>query len=160
MDEVARYRKRLAPLEADARGQRWANERPWHTKTHVWSEDGVVVVDLHDLGAAIAKRAVQEVLAAGPPGAGALLFVHGRGRHSPGGAQVLRGVVSKELKLACTEAPAWSIRAVGAGRIAWITDRKRAPRSVTGDWGLGSWAGVVGLVTAIGTAVGHAFGWW
>jgi hypothetical protein len=159
MDEVARYRKLLRPIEEQARGQRWANERPWKVASHVWSEDGVVVLDLHDLGAGIARDLVRRVLEE-PAAAGALILIHGRGRHSVGASQVLRNVVHKELKLACAEQTAWSFRMMGAGRTAWISDRKRAPRGVTGEWGPGIWVGWAGLLTAIGAAVGHALGLW
>jgi hypothetical protein len=159
MDEVARYRKLLRPVEDEAKGQRWANERPWHTKTHVWNEDGVVVVDLHDLGAGIARKAVQLLLDV-PAERGAIVLIHGRGRHSVGASQVLRNVVHKELKLACGERADWSFRMVGAGRTAWISDRKRAPRSVTGEWGLGTWVWLTSLAAAVAASLGHAVGLW
>lgn len=159
MDEVSRYRKLLRSIEAETRDQPWANERPWRTKTHVWSEDGVVVVDLHDLGAGIARKVVKAMLDE-PAEAGAILLIHGRGRHTVGASQVLRNVVHKELKLACAERSDWSFRMVGSGRTAWISDRKRAPRSVTGDWGLGTWSGLAALVAAVAASLGHFFGWW
>ena len=135
-DDVARYRASLAPIEVDARDQRWADKRPWRVETHVGAESGMAVVDLHDLSAANARQAVREVVA-NPPAAGAVVFVFGRGRHTLGPSQVLRGVVVKELRRACAEEEDWSYRMIGPARTVWITDRTRAPRAATGEWGWG-----------------------
>jgi hypothetical protein len=99
-DDVQRYRKRLAPIERAAKEQPWANQRPWKVRTHVGWEKELPVVDLHDLSAALARRVVLELLEE-PPESGAVVFVHGRGRHTAGPAPVLRGVVLEELKRAC-----------------------------------------------------------
>ena len=147
----------LPALEADAAGQRWAEERPWRVATHVGAESGVAVVDLHDLSAAVARKAVREVLAE-PPAAGAVVFVFGRGRHTLGPSQVLRNVVVKELRRACAEEEAWSYRMVGAARTVWITDRGRAPRAATGAWGPGTWLLFALLLLALVVAVLHALG--
>jgi hypothetical protein len=158
MDDVERYRKRLRAVEVEAREQRWAKERPWKLATHVWWEQGVPVVDLHDLGAGLARTAVREVLEA-PASVGAVVFVHGRGRHSVG-VKVLRGVVQKELARACGATRGWSYRTVGSGRTVWVSDRGRAPDWATGRWGPLVWVGWASLAAAVGAAVGHALGLW
>jgi hypothetical protein len=156
-DDVDRYRAGLAPIEVDAAGQRWAEERPWRVQTHIGAESGMAVVDLHDLSAAVARRAVREVIAS-PPAAGAVVFVFGRGRHTLGPSPVLRGVVVEELRRACSEEEAWSYRMMGPARTVWITDRARAPRAATGQWGLGEWLLLALFVVAAIVAVLGALG--
>ena len=86
--DVERLTRVLSPIDDLARRQRWDDERPWRVATHLWVEDGLVVVDLHDLGAKSAKklmRAVLDELQVDGMQSGALAFVTGRGRHSSGG---------------------------------------------------------------------------
>jgi len=156
--DVARYRELLRGVEREAKGQPWADERPWQGKTHVVAEMGVAVVDLHDLGAALARTAVRAVIDAdAEPAAGAVVFVHGRGKHSVG-VHVLRSVAHKELQKACATQRRWRYRTVGNARVAWITDRKRAPDWVTGGWN--PWVWVVGgaLLLAAAAGIAHAIG--
>ncbi|MEQ1501647.1 MAG: hypothetical protein ABMB14_05420 [Myxococcota bacterium] len=161
-DDVAVLRKRLRDVERDAADLPWANDakrgRRWTVATHVWWENDVPVVDLHDLGAAGARSAVDAVLA-NPAEAGAVVFVHGRGKHSRG-PQVLHKVVQAELARACGAEAGWSFRTLGPGRTVWISDRSRAPASVTGGWGCGLRLVFAGLLVAAAVALGHAAGWW
>ena len=122
------------------------------------TEHGVVIVDLHDLKAGLARRAVREVLQH-PPQSGAVVFVHGRGRHTLGASSVLRGVVAKELRRACSDQSDWSFRPLGPARLAWISDRSRAPSSVTGGSGLVLWILLALLGLAFLLAVAKALGW-
>ncbi|MCA9490114.1 MAG: Smr/MutS family protein [Myxococcales bacterium] len=130
MADLRRYRSLLAGVERRARDLPWADQRPWRAKTHVEEAGGVVVVDLHDLNAGAARDAVRAVLAE-EPDAGAVVFVHGRGRHSDGRGPVLHHVVGQELRKSGTG----RIRALGPARVAWITDDRRAPGHVVGEWG-------------------------
>lgn len=153
--DAARYRARLVPVEDEARAQPWAAERPWRADTHVGTASGMAIVDLHDLGAAAARRAVREVLEA-PPDAGAVVFVHGRGNHTLGPSKVLRNVVHKELRRVCAEEPEWSFRPMGLARTVWISDRRRAPRAATGDWSWGFRLLLLLFAVAFVVAVLHA----
>lgn len=159
MDDVERYRGMLASVEAAARDQPWANERPWRVASHVTWEGRLPVVDLHDLRAALARDAVRAVLTR-PPAVGALVFVHGRGRHTLGAGSVLRDVVKKELQHACAEVSAWSYRPHGSARWVWITDWKRAPAQVTGGSSVGWWIALVGFALLVAWAVGRQAGAW
>lgn len=156
--DLERYQAALAPIQAGAKGQPWAKERPWRTRSHVICEAPLVVIDLHDLKAKLAAKAVAEVIAAGPPEAGALLFIVGQGRHSKGAGGVLGKVVTSALGKACSSHPGWSVRLVGPARVAWITDRRRAPSSVTGGGGQSLNLLLFLLLLAFLLALAHATG--
>jgi len=131
-DDVTRLRESLAPVADAAQSLRWADKRPWQSETHVFWSDRVPTVDLHDLNAKLAKRAVR-VCCEHPPETGAIFFVTGAGRHSLGPG-VLGGLVKSELKRACADRP-WSFRPAGPARFVLITDRSRAPSAATGALG-------------------------
>lgn len=149
----------LRPIEQAARSQAWAKQRPWTSATHVAVEQGVVVVDLHDLSAKLARKAVRAVVGLGPPPEGARVFVVGQGRHSLGRG-VLGKVVRNELGRVVRDEAGWTVRMAGPGRVAWITDRRRAPKELTGGGGLGFGLFLLGLGLAFGFAVGRQLGLW
>lgn len=157
-DDLATLRRALQPHERAADEQPWAEERPWRTKTHLWWENDLVVVDLHDLGAQIAREVIRSVLAERPE-RGGVIFVHGRGKRSAG-KTVLRGLLHKELDVARAENPQTSYRLAGSGRTVWISDPDRAPRWAKGHWGPGVIAWWLSLLAAAAVALGHALGLW
>lgn len=119
-----------------------------------------MVVDLHDLSAKLAKKAVRTVAELGPPSAGALVFVVGRGRNSTGPGGVLGKVVRSELGKVVREQQSGTVRMSGPARVVWITDRARAPRALVGGGGIGFWLFVLAGVAAFAFAVGHQLGLW
>jgi hypothetical protein len=145
-DDIARYRALLSDIALQARELRWAEERPWAVHTHVDWEGPLPVVDLHDLNARLSREALR-LLLEHPAEVGAVVLVHGRGRHTAGPTSVLRGVVHKELRRACQRTPGWSYRLLGAGRTVWISDRARAPREATGglSWWFWLWIALIAL---------------
>lgn len=151
MDDVGRLRRALDPLEADARRQRWDAERPWRTTTHVRREGELVVVDLHDLKVALARRAVHAAFDT-ELAEGAVVFVTGRGRHTAGPSSPLRQSVVGTLQKACGTTEGWSYRLVGPGRVAWIHDRRRAPAQLVGGGGgwLWLWLALLALAFVVG----------
>lgn len=148
--DLARVSSLLGPIEALARRQRWDTERPWRVKTHIWVEDGLVVVDLHDLGAKGAKQLVRVVVdhaaAEGLQG-GAVAFVTGRGRHSAG-SPVLKELVGRRLAAAAADHGDWSVHVLGAGRVSLVTDPTRAPGRASNTLGWGFWLLLAGLAAA------------
>lgn len=135
---------------------RWADKRPWRAETHIrWAGD-LPEIDLHDLDARHARKAVQ--LAAGQHlDTGAMRFVTGRGRHTLGPGGVLGGVVRGELvKLA--DGRDWIVRPSGPARWLLITDPERAPASATGALGAGFWLFMAGFALAACVTVARAFG--
>ena len=138
MDDAARIASWLVDVEQTARKQRWDSERPWRTRTHVWLEDRLPVVDLHDLGASPARRAAEVVGArAAELDAGAVVFITGRGKRSAG-LPVLGEVVSAALA-ARVAADGGRFGPKGPGRLVLIVDEARAPRAATGKLSLGVW---------------------
>lgn len=123
-------------------------------------EHGVVVVDLHDLSAKLAKKAVRAVCELGAPKAGAVVFVVGRGKHSrtPGG--VLGKVVRSELGQIVRETQVGTVRMSGPARVVWLTDRASAPTAIIGGGGWAFQLFMLGLAAAFGVAVGRQLGWW
>ena len=142
-DDATVLRDQLVSVEESASGLRWAAERPWKTRSHVWIEDGLPVVDLHDLNVRLARKAVRATIeVAADLHCGAVCFVTGRGRHSMG-PPALRGMVASELRHACEEDSNWSQRAGHAGRWMLITDPDRAPGVATGQLGPAFWTLVI-----------------
>jgi len=143
-DDVERLREELKPIAEAATDLKWADKRPWKAETHVFWESAVPTVDLHDLNAKLAKKAVLQACTHESE-TGALFFVTGRGRHSLGPG-VLGGVVKSELKKIC-DGKDWSFRPAGPAKYVLITDRKKAPGAATGALGPLFWL-FVGLLAA------------
>jgi len=153
MDDVARLRAALRAVEAGAKTQPWDRQRPWRVATHVGWHGEVPLVDLHDLKVKHAKAAVRTALDTfdpheGSPGAGAVVFVTGRGRHSLRHDAPVKQAVHGALAKACIDRTGWSLRQPGPGRVVWIYDRARAPSAVTGGGGGWLWLWFVGIAAA------------
>ena len=147
MDDVARLRAALHPVEHAARSLPWASNRPWRPDTHVGLSSAVPTVDLHDLGRKQAELAVDQVVEiAERLQAGAVFFVVGRGRHSIGGA-VLPAVVGDRLREVGADR-GWRVRTPRSGRYALIIDPSRAPAAATGALGWGFWLWMAFVVGA------------
>ena len=101
----------------------------------------MLVVDLHDLKAALARRAIDAVVSvADELDAPAVVFVTGRGRHSVGKG-VLGGVAASALRDAVRAHRGWQMTPA-AGRWTLVLDPRRAPAAATGRLGWGFWLGV------------------
>ncbi len=137
----------LTSIEVKADKLPWASERPWRTETHLWAESGLPMVDLHDLGPALAKQVVATL---GEEGeglqTGAVCLITGRGRHSMGRA-VLPQVVGEALQT-LSAAHGWRMRSGAAGRMILITNELAAPRAATGALGPGFWLLAAGFGAA------------
>ena len=113
-------------VEKDAKELRWAKERPWKCASHVWEENGLPIIDLHDLNARLTKqiiRAVESVSA--ELRTGGVVFITGVGRHSVG-VPVLRQVVTGTL-MRFEQQQGWRHRDVGGGRLLLVIDEARIP---------------------------------
>jgi hypothetical protein len=157
VEALLALRARLRPVEADADRLPWAAERPWRVRTHIGVDDGLLVVDLHDLGAAQVERLVGllDGLTA-VPGA-AVVFVTGRGRRSRG-APVLPQVTAAALRGLARRHPGWRVVAGGAGRVVLVLDAARAPGHLTGrmGWGLRLLLGALVVAALARCALGCA----
>jgi len=131
-DDVESVRDALVEVEARAVDLRWAEERPWRVDSHVHDEFGVVTIDLHDLNASLAKRALKAVIARieGLAGGG-VIFITGQGRHSVG-LPVLRNIVLGAL-VRLERDRGWRVRDCGAGRVLLVVDEGRIPARYRSD---------------------------
>jgi hypothetical protein len=135
--DVRRIQHVLSRIERDAKKLPWAKERPWKTDTHVWSEDGLPVVDLHDLSVGLGRKVTERVIKL-TIGTGAVSFITGQGRNSIGPSQ-LKGAVSSILMRAVDQNADWSLRPDGPGRYVLITDPDKAPRIAQTSLPVGFW---------------------
>jgi hypothetical protein len=146
-DSLSAIAVALEPVEEAAQTLRWFDERPWQVATHLRVEDGLPVVDLHDLNARTARLAVSAIVEAAPDlDVGAVLFVVGVGRRSAG-PPVLGRVVLEVLA-----ASPFTAKHGARGRIALILDPTRASGVALGGGGLGMmlwWAFVVGCILVV-----------
>jgi len=148
MTDVERLQRSLASVERGAKELPWAKERPWRAETHVWAENRLPVVDLHDLGAKLAEKAVHRSAAVSTDlQAGAVCFVTGRGRRSIGPG-VVRKVAEEELREYCHQRGCY-YRPAGPGRLVLVVDPGRAPVSATGRLGIGFWLVVTLFLVAV-----------
>jgi hypothetical protein len=124
--DLQQLREALASLEDEARELPWAAERPWRTATHLRPEGDLIQVDLHDLNARCARRAVRLVAArAAELDTGAVGFITGVGSHSIGPG-VLTEVVGRELRRIAPP-QGWRYQPNGKGALILIWDPQRAP---------------------------------
>ena len=146
--DVEAVRDALGEVQARAVDLRWAEERPWRVESHVHDEFGVVTIDLHDLNAALTKRALRAVVAlAEMLSGGGVIFITGQGRHSVG-LPVLRRIVLGSL-VRLERDRGWRVRDCGAGRILLIVDEARIPARYRADMPL--W--IPGFFVAFGVAL-------
>ena len=156
--DVRRIQKALSRVERDARKQPWAKERHWKTETHVWVEDGLAVVDLHDLSVSLGKKATERVIKL-TISAGAVSFITGQGKNSIGPGQ-MKGATASILMKAVDRNPGWGFRPDGPGRYILITDPEKAPRVAQTSLPGGFWILIALFFAALLFAfLNNAFGW-
>jgi len=147
MDDVARLRAALEALEADADQLDWAAQRPWRVATHVRWEGELPSLDLHDLNAKLARRAVDALMGeAGALQTGAVRVITGRGRRSIGPGvlgDLVRSRIGNRLE------QGWRFHPSGAGAYVLVTDPRKAPRSATGALSPWFWLGVIAVLALL-----------
>lgn len=156
--DVRRIQKALGRVERDARKQPWAKERPWKTETHVWVEDGLAVVDLHDLSVTLGKKATERVIKL-KIDSGAVSFITGQGKNSIGPGQ-MKSAISSILMKAVKRNTDWGFRPDGMGRYILITDPLKAPRVAQTSLPGGFWILIALFIAALMFAfLNNTFGW-
>lgn len=136
----------LREVEGEARELPWAHERAWRVETHVWTEEGVLVIDLHDLSVRLAELAVRQVgEVAGQLSVDRISFVTGVGRRSVGPPKLGRAVKG-ELARLCKKR-GWSYAPGRSGRWELVLDGKGVPSRLSWPIWLGGLAfGLAALV--------------
>ena len=123
----------LEQIEERSKVLKWSKTRPWRRSTHIWYESELLVVDLHDLNTKLAKETVHQCLnTLNAFETGALCFVTGMGKNSPGNFAKNRKMVMNLLRKKARNEESWSIHSPGMGRITLVFNQERAPRSATG----------------------------
>ena len=134
----------LKRVEEKSKVLRWAKERPWRRKTHIWYESELLVVDLHDLNTKLAKETVHHCLDTLPQfETGALCFVTGMGKNSTGNVAKNKKVVKNILQKRARKNESWAIHSPGMGRVVLVFEPERAPRAATGQI---SWELKLGMI--------------
>jgi hypothetical protein len=152
--DLLRLRGELEPLEQEAAELPWAHERPWRVASHVRREGDLLQVDLHDLNARCARRAVGLVAqAATDLDSGAVGFITGVGSHSIGPG-VLGDVVMRELR-AIAPRHGWSYQPNGRGAFVLVTDPSRAPAIASGKLPPLFWLVAAVLAAAVAWVLVH-----
>ena len=142
-DDVSRIQEQLIRVERDAKKLPWAAERPWTRQTHVWWENDMPIVDLHDLGVSLGRKSVRQVgRIAGKLESGAVCFVTGVGKNSMGPSK-MRAATQSVLGDMTDKKDGWWFRPLGPGRFVLITDEDKAPRAAKGELGPLFWGGVI-----------------
>lgn len=156
--DVRRIQHALSRIERDAKKLPWAKERRWKADTHVWGEDGLPVVDLHDLSVALGRKVTERVIKL-TIGTGAVSFVTGQGKNSVGPPQ-MKGAVSSILMKAVDKNEGWSFRPDGPGRYVLIIDPDKAPRVAQTSLPVGFWLLIAAFLGALLFAIlNNLFGW-
>lgn len=124
----------LKHVEDRSKLLKWSKTRPWSRGTHIWYESELLVIDLHDLNAKLAKETIHRCLdTLDTFETGALCFVTGMGKNSPGNFAKNRKMVMGLLQKKARKEESWSIHSQGMGRVTLVFDAQRAPRSATGQ---------------------------
>lgn len=124
----------LQRIEEKSNVLRWAKNRPWRRKTHIWYESELLVIDLHDLNTKLAKESVQQCLdTLDQFETGALCFVTGAGKNSPGNVAKIRKTVMNILQKKARKNESWAIHSPGMGRVVLVFQPEKAPRAATGQ---------------------------
>ena len=124
----------LQNVEEKSKILKWAKTRPWRRSTHLWYESELLVIDLHDLNTKLAKETVLKCLdTLDQFETGALCFVTGMGKNSPGNFAKNRKMVLNLLTKKSRKNESWDIHSPGMGRITLVFNQERAPRSATGQ---------------------------
>lgn len=134
----------LKRVEESAKILRWAKERPWKRSTHIWYEGELLVIDLHDLNSKLAKESVESCLnSVKKLETGALCFVTGIGKNTPGNFAKNREMVYKILQKRLQKEQSWEIHSPGMGRLILVFNKDTAPKSATGQLSMELKVGIV-----------------
>ena len=120
----------LWEIPREAKQLPWANQRAWDFSTHLWFEQDMLVVDLHDLNVKLARKVIKAVCRnAQKWDVGCVCFVTGVGKHSEDKAKIRPMAIG--LLQDISSEKGWGLLSGTQGRLSVILDEERAPQQVT-----------------------------
>ena len=135
----------LGKIESQAAQLRWAKNRPWTMKTHIWFENSLPMVDLHDLNTKLSKQCIKKILPLGTDfQSGAVCFITGIGKNSnlkPATRNMALNLLQKEA-----QKNKWDVQLQGMGRIVVVFDEEKAPAAAKGKLSKTFWIATIGFV--------------
>ncbi len=118
----------------------WADRDCWTFKTHLWIDDNVLFVDLHDLSVPLARQVVQKSLKAKiAKHVAAVCLITGQGKNSADGPKILP--VAMDIAQTQANKRGWKVH-TQPGRVYVVCDPEHAPVAVTNQlsrtmvWGI------------------------
>jgi hypothetical protein len=138
---LKRLRDELWDIPKKAKNLPWALQSPWSFKTHMWmDDDGVLIVDLHDLSVPLARQVVTKTLKSiDVTSLSAVCLITGQGKNSSNGPKILPATI--EIARNQSDKRGWDVH-MQPGRVYVVLDPSHAPKSVTNElsklmmWGI------------------------
>ena len=129
-DSMAKLKDELWDIEDKASRLPWSNLRRWTFETHLWVEQSMLVIDLHELNVKLAKQVIRKTCQiATSMDYACICFVTGQGNKSEGKAKIRPMAIEVVGEIALKKG--WKITSGTQGRLAIILDEERAPAVVT-----------------------------
>jgi hypothetical protein len=129
-DSISKLKDELWDIEDKASRLPWANLRCWKFDTHLWVEQSMLVIDLHELNVKLAKQVIKKTsqIATSMEYA-CICFVTGQGNKSQGKAKIRPMAIEVVGEVALKKG--WKLTSGTQGRLTIILDEERAPAVVT-----------------------------
>lgn len=120
----------LWEIPREAKSLPWADKRAWAFKTHLWFENDMLVVDLHDLNVKLARKVIKKIIRKAEKwDVGCVCFVTGVGKHSDDKAKIRPMAIGLLQDISSDKG--WRLLSGTQGRLSVILDEERAPQEVT-----------------------------
>lgn len=127
----------------------WAMQRKWTFKSHIWMEDGeVLVLDLHDLSVPLARQVVTKTLKTVSQ-VSSICFITGQGKNSTDGPKILPATM--EIAKKQSDKKGWEVH-TQPGRVYVVINPEQAPTFVTNSlsrpmvWGIYAFCAILFII--------------
>ena len=120
----------LWDIPRDAKALPWADQRVWAFSTHIWLEQDMLVIDLHDLNVKLARKVIKKISKQAEKwDIGCVCFVTGVGKNSTDKAKIRPMAIGLLQDISAKKG--WRLLSGTQGRLSVILDEARAPQEVT-----------------------------